>query len=220
MILLIDNYDSFVHNLARYFVQLGAPTRVVRNDAFSLEDIRRWAPQAIVLSPGPCTPDEAGLSLAVVEEFHKTVPMLGVCLGHQAIAQALGGEVVRSRTPCHGIASRITHLGEGIFAGLPAEFEVGRYHSLVVQEGTLPECLEPTAWTTEGVLMAITHRQLPLVGLQFHPESILTSHGYHLLANFLAMAGVAVTQSPATLAASLLTKSESSFVLPSRPVTF
>ncbi|REJ69707.1 MAG: aminodeoxychorismate/anthranilate synthase component II [Planctomycetota bacterium] len=192
MILLIDNYDSFVHNLARHFRRLGQTTHVVRNDAVTVAEIERETPAAIVISPGPCTPREAGCSVEVVRHFAARVPMLGVCLGHQAIAAALGAEIVRAPRPMHGRTSPIDHDGRGVFVEVPSPLEVCRYHSLVVDEGTLPAELEVTARDREGVVMALQHREWPLVGLQFHPEAILTASGYRLLANFLRMAGVEV----------------------------
>ena len=190
MLLLIDNYDSFVHNLARYFARLGQATRVVRNDAIDVASVRAMRPAAIVLSPGPCTPHEAGCSLELVRALHTETPMLGICLGHQAIAEALGGRIVRAREPMHGRASRIAHNGRGVFHAVPSPLTAGRYHSLVVDEETLPGCLEVAARTEDGAVMAIAHRTQPVVGLQFHPESILTEHGEALLANFLRLAGV------------------------------
>jgi anthranilate synthase/aminodeoxychorismate synthase-like glutamine amidotransferase len=191
MILLIDNYDSFVFNLARYFQRLGQSTHVVRNDAVDVAAIRALRPQAIVLSPGPCAPEQAGCSLEVVRRLHAEVPMLGVCLGHQAIAAALGGEVVRAAEPVHGSSSEVYHDGRGIFQGLPSPMNACRYHSLVVREASLPECLEITARTIDGVVMALRHKVLPVVGVQFHPESILTEYGYELLTGFLRLAGLA-----------------------------
>ncbi|MGI9457314.1 MAG: anthranilate synthase component II [Aeoliella sp.] len=219
MILLIDNYDSFVHNLARYFERLGVETLVVRNDQMTAADVRRLVPDAIILSPGPCTPDETGYSLEIVNECFKTIPLLGVCLGHQVIAQALGGRIVRGNQPCHGRASRLTHSGGGVFAGLPASFDVGRYHSLVVDPDWLPAELESTAWTDDRTLMAFVHREWPVVGLQFHPESILTEFGYRMLANFLDMAGVA-SEDPANLFAREYQSESKHVQLPNRPVTF
>jgi len=192
MILLIDNYDSFVHNLARYFVPLGCETRVVRNDAIRLHEIEGLRPQAIVLSPGPCTPSEAGLSLEIVRRFHRGIPLLGVCLGHQAIAAALGANIVRAPLPIHGRTSRIRHEQFGIFDGLPNPLTVCRYHSLVVEESSLPSELVVAARTDDGVVMALRHRDLPLVGVQFHPEAALTEHGSELLRNFLTLAGIAL----------------------------
>jgi anthranilate synthase component II len=190
MILLIDNYDSFVYNLARYFERLGHATRVVRNTEIHAEEVELLGPAAIVLSPGPCTPEQAGCSLALVRRFHADVPMLGICLGHQTIAAALGGRVVRAGEPVHGRTSPVHHNGRGVFAGLPNPLVGCRYHSLVVDEASLPESLEVTARTDDGVVMAIQHRSLPVVGMQFHPESILTECGYPLLAAFLRMAGL------------------------------
>jgi len=194
VILLIDNYDSFVHNLARYFQRLGHPTRVVRNDALVPDDVSRWQPRAIVLSPGPCTPREAGCSLELIRRYQATIPLLGVCLGHQAIAAAFGARIVRAPEPMHGRVSPVFHDGQGVFAGLPSPFSACRYHSLVVDEGTLPPCLAVSARTADQVVMAIRHRERPVVGLQFHPEAILTSHGYGLLAAFLRLGGLSVPE--------------------------
>jgi len=192
MILLIDNYDSFVYNLARYFKRLGYPTRVVRNSAIDTAGVQALQPEAIVLSPGPCTPRQAGCSLELVRRLHAESPILGVCLGHQAIAEALGGRVVRAREPVHGRISSIRHDGRGVFAGLPNPIVGCRYHSLVVDEASLPDCLEVSARTGDGTVMALRHRRFPVVGLQFHPESILTEVGYLLLVGFLRIAGLAV----------------------------
>jgi anthranilate synthase/aminodeoxychorismate synthase-like glutamine amidotransferase len=194
VILLIDNYDSFVHNLARYFRRLGQETVVVRNDAIRLDDIPPLRPRAIVLSPGPCTPHEAGCSLELVRRFHATIPLLGVCLGHQSLAAALGGSIVRAPEPMHGRISPVFHDGRDLFDGLPNPFPACRYHSLVVDEASLPPCLAVTARTASGVVMALRHRELPLIGLQFHPESILTPHGYVLLARFLLRCGETVPE--------------------------
>jgi anthranilate synthase/aminodeoxychorismate synthase-like glutamine amidotransferase len=194
VILLIDNYDSFVHNLARYFRRLGQETVVVRNDAIGPDDVPGLQPSAIVLSPGPCTPLQAGCSLDLVGRFHGTIPMLGVCLGHQAIAAALGACIVRAPEPMHGRVSPVFHDGQDVFAGLPNPLRACRYHSLVVKESTLPSCLVVSARTADGVVMAIRHRDRPLVGLQFHPESILTSHGYEILAAFLRRGGISVPE--------------------------
>lgn len=188
MILLIDNYDSFVHNLARHFERLGQRTRVLRSDAIDADGARAMRPRAIVLSPGPCTPCDAGASLDIVRKLHAEIPMLGVCLGHQVIAAALGGRIART-APVHGQASMIRHNGTGLFAGLPSPLAVGRYHSLVVEPVSLPDALRPTAWTDAGELMAFQHSELPVFGVQFHPESILSEHGYALLANFLRGTG-------------------------------
>lgn len=190
MILLIDNYDSFVYNLARYFERLGHATHVVRNTAITVEEAAKLHPAAIVLSPGPCTPQEAGCSLELVRSLHADVPMLGICLGHQTICAALGGRIARANEPVHGRMSFVHHNGRGVFAGLPNPFRGGRYHSLAVDETSLPEGLEVSARTDDGTIMAIAHRTLPVVGLQFHPESILTEHGYRLLAAFLQLAGL------------------------------
>ena len=192
MILLIDNYDSFVYNLARYFECLGQVTYVVRNTAIDVAGVRALEPEAVVISPGPCTPSQAGCSLEVVRRLHGELPILGVCLGHQAIAEALGGRVVRAPEPIHGRTSSIRHDGRGVFAGLPKRIVACRYHSLVVDETTLPACLEVSARTDDGTVMALRHRTLPVVGLQFHPESILTDVGYRLLASFLRLAGLSV----------------------------
>jgi anthranilate synthase/aminodeoxychorismate synthase-like glutamine amidotransferase len=195
LLLLIDNYDSFVYNLARYFVKLGCATQVVRNDAIDVAGIRKLAPQAIVLSPGPCTPSEAGCTLDVVRALGEELPMLGVCLGHQAIAAAYGARIVRAPIPMHGRVCRIRHDSKGIFDGAPDPLAVGRYHSLVVERASLPAELVVQAETEgeiePGVVMAFQHARLPLVGVQFHPESILTDAGYLLLYNFLRLAGIA-----------------------------
>ncbi|MBX3727291.1 MAG: aminodeoxychorismate/anthranilate synthase component II [Xanthomonadales bacterium] len=192
MVLMIDNYDSFTFNIVQYLGELGEEVHTVRNDAIDLPGIRALAPSHIVVSPGPCTPDQAGISLAVVTELAGEFPILGVCLGHQAIGQAFGGEVVRARQVMHGKTSAIRHTGQGVFAGLPDPFEATRYHSLVVARESLPDCLEITAWTERAdggldEIMGLRHRSLPVEGVQFHPESILTQHGHDLLANFLAL---------------------------------
>jgi anthranilate synthase/aminodeoxychorismate synthase-like glutamine amidotransferase len=219
MILLIDNYDSFVHNLARYLRRLGAETRVVRNDAVDAAAIRKLHPQAIVISPGPCTPAEAGCSVDVVRQLGSEIPILGVCLGHQAIGEAFGARIVRAPQPVHGRASPIQHASEGLFANLPAPLTVGRYHSLVIDPRSLPAELQATGATTDGVIMAIAHRKWPVWGVQFHPESILTEGGYQLLANFLRLAGMEVTQPlPESAAERPLVARE--YEIPSRPVTF
>jgi anthranilate synthase/aminodeoxychorismate synthase-like glutamine amidotransferase len=195
MILVLDNFDSFVHNLARYLQRLGQETLVVRNDAIDVSATRQLKPQAIVLSPGPCTPREAGCSLEVVRELHTELPILGVCLGHQVIGEALGGRVVRAPQPMHGRTSLVEHGGEGVFAGLPSPLSVCRYHSLVVEHATLPQCLQATAWTNDGVVMGLVHRTLPVHGVQFHPEAILTEGGFQMLANFLRLAQIDVPSS-------------------------
>ena len=190
VILLIDNYDSFVYNLARYLERLGQETRVVRNTAIDVAGVRALGPEAIVLSPGPCTPRQAGCSLEIVRTLHQEVPILGVCLGHQAIAEALGGRIVRAAEPVHGRTSEIRHDGRGVFRGLASPIVGCRYHSLVVDETSLPDCLEISARTDDGTVMALRHRWLPVVGLQFHPESILTDTGFRLLAGFVRLAGL------------------------------
>ncbi len=190
MIVCIDNYDSFVHNLARYLRRLGQSVVVVRNDATSADEIRAMKASAIVLSPGPCWPRDAGCSLDLVKLLENEVPMLGVCLGHQVIAEALGGRVIRAAEPMHGRASDIVHDGRDLFAGLPNPLRAGRYHSLVVEEESLPASLEIAARAAGGTIMAIRHRRQPLFGVQFHPESVLTSRGYRLLANFLRECGL------------------------------
>jgi len=192
MILVIDNYDSFVHNLARYFRQLGCETVVQRNDAITIEMIRRLAPAAIVISPGPCAPDQAGCSLDVVREFCQSIPILGICLGHQAIVQALGGSIIEAHQPIHGRQSEVYHTGSIMFGEIKSPFPAGRYHSLVAQRTDLPSDLIVTATTDDRTIMAVEHKQWPLVGLQFHPESILTQCGYQLLINFLKLAKIEV----------------------------
>jgi len=190
MLLMIDNYDSFTFNLVQYLQALGAEVEVVRNDALTVEQIRKLAPERIVVSPGPCTPNEAGVSLEVIAEMGATTPILGVCLGHQGIGQAYGGKVVRAGNIMHGKTSPIRHEGKGVFAGLPDGYEATRYHSLVVEKSSLPQCLEITAWTENPdgsmeEIMGLRHREHPVEGVQFHPESILTQHGHALLKNFL-----------------------------------
>jgi anthranilate synthase/aminodeoxychorismate synthase-like glutamine amidotransferase len=184
-VLLIDNYDSFAHNLARYLRELGRSVEVQRNDSRSLAEIERLAPSQIVISPGPCTPDLAGISLEVVRRFAGEIPILGVCLGHQCIGQVFGGRVVRAERVMHGKTSLVHHHGRGLFAGIRSPFRVTRYHSLVVEPETLPASLEVTAESDDGVIMALAHREKPIVGVQFHPEAVLTEHGYDLLRNFL-----------------------------------
>jgi anthranilate synthase/aminodeoxychorismate synthase-like glutamine amidotransferase len=196
MILLIDNYDSFVYNLARYIAELGCKSEVVRNDAVRVEEIARRAPEAIVISPGPCTPDEAGISMPLIRELGSRIPILGVCLGHQALAAALGGNVIRAPEPVHGRTSLIDHGGKRLFAGLPNPLRATRYHSLIVEEATLPRPLRITARTSDGIPMALEHETWPAFGVQFHPESILTDAGHRLLANFLRLAGLSVADSP------------------------
>jgi anthranilate synthase component 2 len=185
VLLVIDNYDSFTYNLVQYLGELGADVRVVRNDEVTVEEVAAMRPERIVISPGPCSPNEAGISLGVIERLGRRVPILGVCLGHQAIGQAYGGRVVHARTLMHGKTSPIRHSGRGVFAGLPSPFTATRYHSLAVERESLPEALEVTAWTEDGEIMGLAHRELPVEGVQFHPESILTEHGHALLAGFL-----------------------------------
>lgn len=185
MILLIDNYDSFVHNLARYVRESGFHADVRRNDALTLEDIETLNPSHIILSPGPCAPDDAGITLDVIRRFAGFIPLLGVCLGHQAIGQAFGAEVVRAITPMHGRASLIEHDETGIFQNVPSPLKAARYHSLAVSRRDLPDCLKITAASADGEIMALQHREYPVTGVQFHPESILTDHGHTLLSNFL-----------------------------------
>jgi anthranilate synthase component 2 len=184
-VLLVDNYDSFTFNVVQYLGELGAHVTVHRNDEIDVAGIRAFRPEGLVLSPGPCTPDEAGVTLAAARELAGEVPILGVCLGHQAIGQAFGGRVVRNSRIVHGKASPVLHCGFGLFAGLPNPFTAGRYHSLVVERETLPEVLEVTAWTAEGEIMGLRHRHHPVEGVQFHPESILTESGKQLLGNWL-----------------------------------
>ncbi|NEX92690.1 aminodeoxychorismate/anthranilate synthase component II [Caulobacter sp. 17J65-9] len=190
MILVIDNYDSFTYNLVHYLAELGAETLVRRNDALTVQHALAMAPEAVLLSPGPCAPDQAGICLPLLRAAPETLPILGVCLGHQAMGQAFGGDVVRAKTLMHGKTSPIEHADKGLFAGLPSPFKATRYHSLAVSRDTLPAELEVTAWTADGEIMGLQHRTRPLHGVQFHPESIATEHGHRLLANFLDLAGV------------------------------
>ena len=194
MILLIDNYDSFTYNLYQYFSELGEEVQVVRNDQITLAEIAELAPERIVISPGPCTPNEAGISCEVIARFGPTIPTLGVCLGHQAIGQVFGGKVIRAPKPVHGKTEPIFHDGVGIFAGLPNPFTATRYHSLIVERQTLPSALEITAWTNDGLIMGLRHREFPIIGVQFHPESILTTDGKELLQHFLEVAPCFVTR--------------------------
>ncbi|MFP5382473.1 MAG: anthranilate synthase component II [Gammaproteobacteria bacterium] len=194
MLLMIDNYDSFTFNIVQYLCELGADVKVVRNDEVTLDDIARLKPERLVVSPGPCTPNEAGISMAAIREFAGKLPILGVCLGHQSIGAVFGGNVVRARQVMHGKLSAIHHEGKGVFAGLPSPFNATRYHSLVVERATLPDCLEVTAWTANAdgsldEIMGLQHRTLPVQGVQFHPESILSEHGHALLKNFLDIRG-------------------------------
>jgi anthranilate synthase/aminodeoxychorismate synthase-like glutamine amidotransferase len=185
VILLLDNYDSFVYNLSRYVRELGETPLVIRNDAISLDEIRALAPSHIIVSPGPCSPTEAGISVNAIREFGPTIPILGVCLGHQAIGTAYGAEVVRARKPMHGKTSRIHHDGSELFTGVPSPFTATRYHSLVIAPDSLPSTLRVTATSEDGEIMAVAHRSDPVVGVQFHPESALTEHGYWLIDRFL-----------------------------------
>ncbi|MEP6607746.1 MAG: aminodeoxychorismate/anthranilate synthase component II [Burkholderiaceae bacterium] len=185
MLLMIDNYDSFTYNLVQYFGELGEEVRVARNDEITLDDVEQLAPDRICISPGPCSPNEAGISLALLQRFGERTPILGVCLGHQAIGQAFGGRVVRAMSLMHGKVSPIEHRSRGVFYGLPAPFNAARYHSLAVDRASLPDSLEVTAWTEDGEIMGLRHRTLPVEGVQFHPESIATEHGHAILKNFL-----------------------------------
>jgi para-aminobenzoate synthetase component 2 len=188
MIVMIDNYDSFTYNLVQYLGELGADVRVSRNDQITVAEIERLAPEKIVISPGPCTPTEAGISCQVIRHFAGRVPLLGVCLGHQCIGEVFGGEIIRAPALFHGKTSMIYHDGRTIYRGLPRPFEATRYHSLVIRRDTLPDCLELSAETDDGVIMGVRHRELLVEGVQFHPESILTREGKKLLANFLSQA--------------------------------
>ncbi|HZQ62613.1 MAG TPA: aminodeoxychorismate/anthranilate synthase component II [Casimicrobiaceae bacterium] len=185
MLLLIDNYDSFTYNLAQYLGELGADVHVYRNDVITLDQVAAWEPEQIVISPGPCTPSEAGISVDVIRRFAGTVPILGVCLGHQAIGQAFGGRIVRAGQVMHGKLSAVTHDGRGVFEDIPSPFRVTRYHSLVVERATCPPCLEVSAQSDDGEIMGVRHREFAVEGVQFHPEAILTEHGHALLRNFL-----------------------------------
>jgi len=190
MLLMIDNYDSFTYNVVQYFGELKVDVEVVRNDKISLSDIEQKAPEYLVISPGPCTPNEAGISLEAIQRFAGKLPILGICLGHQSIGQAFGGKIVRAKQVMHGKTSPVYHNDKGVFAGLPNPFQATRYHSLVIEQESLPDCLEVTAWTQNedgsmDEIMGIQHRELPIEGVQFHPESILTEHGHQLLNNFI-----------------------------------
>jgi anthranilate synthase/aminodeoxychorismate synthase-like glutamine amidotransferase len=185
MILVLDNYDSFTYNLVQYLGELGAAVKVVRNDEVTVDEVARLRPERIVISPGPCTPNEAGISLALIERLAGEVPILGVCLGHQAIGQAFGGKVVRAQQVMHGKVSRIRHDGRGVFAGVPDGFVATRYHSLAVERATLPESLTVSARSEDGEIMGLRHREHAVEGVQFHPEALLTEHGHQMLANFL-----------------------------------
>jgi anthranilate synthase component 2 len=185
MLLMIDNYDSFTYNLVQYFGELDQQVEVFRNDEITLDQIGAMKPSQIVISPGPCTPTEAGISVPLIQRFGGEYPILGVCLGHQSIGQAFGGRIVHARQVMHGKTSAIHHGGQGVFSGLPNPFQATRYHSLVIEREHVPDCLEITAWTDDGEIMGVHHKTLPIEGVQFHPESILTEHGHRLLANFL-----------------------------------
>jgi anthranilate synthase component 2 len=205
MLLMLDNYDSFTYNLVQYFGELGEEVRVFRNDEITLEEVERLAPARIVVSPGPCTPNEAGISCALIRHFAGRIPLLGVCLGHQSIGQVFGGRIIHAREVMHGKTSQIHHTGTDLFTGLPNPYTATRYHSLVIERDTCPPCLEVTAWTLNAhgerdEIMAVRHRELPISGVQFHPESILTEHGHALLKNFLDQVGRGPHQ-PATRAA-------------------
>lgn len=189
-LVLIDNYDSFTWNLWHYLAELGIEAKVVRNDAATVRDILSWQPKGIVLSPGPCDPDKAGICLELIEKAAGKIPVMGVCLGHQAIGQIFGGRVIRAPKPIHGKVSPIHHNGQGLFAGLPDPFRATRYHSLLVERETLPSCLEITAQTDDGLIMGLSHREFPVHGVQFHPESIASEHGHDILRNFLDMSGL------------------------------
>ena len=186
MLLLIDNYDSFTYNLVQYLGELGADVHVHRNDVLTLEQIAAWEPEQIVISPGPCTPSEAGISVPLIARFAGRIPILGVCLGHQAIGQAFGGNIVRAAQVMHGKVSAVAHDGRGVFTGLPSPLTATRYHSLAIERVSMPACLEVTATSADGEVMGVRHREWPVEGVQFHPEAILTEHGHALLSNFLA----------------------------------
>jgi len=185
MLLMIDNYDSFTYNLVQYFCELGAEVRVFRNDEITVEQVAALKPDHIVISPGPCTPNEAGISVPLIKEFAGKVPVLGVCLGHQSIGQAFGGKIVHAAQLMHGKTSMIHHKDTGVFKGLPNPVRATRYHSLVIERASIPDCLEITAWTEDGEIMGVRHKTLQVEGVQFHPESILTEYGHEMLANFL-----------------------------------
>jgi anthranilate synthase component 2 len=189
MLLMIDNYDSFTYNLVQYLGELGMDVRVVRNDAITLEEVAQLAPEQIVISPGPCTPNEAGISVPLVQEFAGRIPILGVCLGHQSVGQAFGARIGHARTLMHGKVSAIRHRGAGVFRDLPEGFSATRYHSLAIERASLPDCLEITAETDDGEIMGVRHREHAVEGVQFHPESVLSEHGHTLLANFLQRTG-------------------------------
>jgi anthranilate synthase component 2 len=185
MLLMIDNYDSFTFNLVQYLGELGADVHVYRNDAITLDQVEAWAPERIVLSPGPCTPSEAGITVPLIQRFAGRIPLLGVCLGHQAIGQAFGGRIVRAARVMHGKLDAVTHDGRGVFTGIPSPVTVTRYHSLAIEGASVPDCLEVSARTAEGEIMGVRHREHAVEGVQFHPEAILTQHGHAMLRNFL-----------------------------------
>ena len=185
MLLMIDNYDSFTYNLVQYLAEIGQEVEVVRNDKISIEEINKLNPRYIVISPGPCTPNEAGISLELIEAFKGKIPILGVCLGHQSIGQAFGGKIIHAQTIMHGKTSKIFHNNKGVFRGIKDPFVATRYHSLVIEKQTLPNCFDITAWTDDNEIMGIKHKELAIEGVQFHPESILSEHGHDLLKNFL-----------------------------------
>ena len=185
MLLMIDNYDSFTYNLVQYLAELGQDVHVHRNDEITLDDIRSMQPEKIVISPGPCTPNEAGISVPLIHEFAGKIPLLGVCLGHQSIGQAFGGKIIKAKTLMHGKTSLIHHKNIGVFKDLPNPYTATRYHSLVIERETIPDCLEITAWTDDGEIIGVRHKTLAVEGVQFHPESILTEYGHELLDNFL-----------------------------------
>ncbi len=187
MLLMIDNYDSFTYNLVQYFGELGEEVRTVRNDEINLDEIREMAPDRICISPGPKTPAQAGVSIDILRQFQGKLPILGVCLGHQAIGAAFGGNVIRAKQVMHGKTSQIAHTGVGVFKDLPSPFTVIRYHSLAIERASLPSCLEVTAWTDDGEIMGVRHKEFTIEGVQFHPESILSEHGHKLLQNFLEL---------------------------------
>lgn len=194
MILVIDNYDSFTYNLVHYLAELGAEMEIRRNDTLTVAEALALKPQALLLSPGPCTPTEAGICLDLIAKAPVDLPILGVCLGHQAIGQAFGGQVIRAKTLMHGKTSQVTHNGTGLFEGMPSPFTAARYHSLAVRLESLPDSLLATAWTEDGEIMGMAHRTRPIHGVQFHPESYATEHGHRLLANFLRLAGLPVAE--------------------------
>ena len=185
MLLMIDNYDSFTYNLVQYFGELGEDVRVFRNDAITLKEIAAMKPDYLVISPGPCSPKEAGISVAAIQEFAGKLPILGVCLGHQSIGYAFGGEIIHAKKPMHGKLSPVQHANVGLFANLPNPFQATRYHSLAIRRETIPDCLDITAWTEDGEIMGVRHKEHAIQGVQFHPESIMTEHGHQLLQNFL-----------------------------------